>query len=164
MGAESPAARAALFATLALAAAFAVSAIAGLGAWGDGPGTAAGRDGRAADPGAPAVVDTPAHADIRVEVLNGAGKAGLAREVTRRLRGDGFDVVFYGNAARFDHARSVVLDRVGDTLRARAVATALRIDSVATAPDSTLLLDVSVVMGADWPPPPPAPDGWDPPW
>ena len=156
----SPVLRAGLFATLALAAAFAVSAIAGLG----GAGDRAGSGGRAADPAAPTAADTPAHGDIRVEVLNGAGKAGLAREVTHRLRGDGFDVVFYGNAARFDHARSVVLDRVNDPLRARAVAAALGIDSVATAPDSTLLLDVSVVVGGDWPPPPPTPEGWDPPW
>jgi hypothetical protein len=70
-------------------------------------------------------------------------------------RGVGFDVVFFGNAGRFDHVRSVVLDRTGDPARARAVAAALGIDSIATPLDSTLFLDATVVLGADWPPPPP---------
>lgn len=93
---------------------------------------------------------------VRVEVLNGSGRGGLALDATRLLRADGFDVVFFGNARGFDHDVSVVLDRAGDTLRARAVADALGIDSVAAAPDSTLVLDASVILGADWPPEAPA--------
>lgn len=139
--------RVALYVTLGLVAAFVASAIAGMGEDRDAAGGRA-----AADPAAPRPADTPAHAEIRVEVLNGAGEAGLAREVTHQLRASGFDVVYFGNARRFDHARSVVFDRVGDPARARMVATSLAIDSIATLRDSTLLLDVSVVLGQDWGP------------
>ncbi len=96
---------------------------------------------------------------VRVEVLNGAGTMGLARDATHALRGHGFDVVFFGNAGRFDHSRSRVIDRIGDPQRARAVAAALGIDSVITAIDSSLMLEVTVVLGDDWPPPAaPAPE------
>lgn len=134
---------AALFVTVGLAAAFLVSAMAEVGRNRSGDATAA-LDGD--------VRTLPAAAPIRVEVLNGAGVGGLARQATERLRGGGFDVVFFGNAARFDHARSLVLDRTGNITMARAVAAALAIDSVATAVDSTLFLDATVVLGGDWPP------------
>lgn len=131
----------ALFVTLGLVAAFAVSLFARL----------AGGDGALATPSARAIADP---AEVRVEVLNGAGTAGLARDATHRLRGLGFDVVYFGNATSFDRGRSVVLDRTGAVERARAVAASLEIDSVAMAPDTTLLLDVTVVLGEDWPPAP----------
>lgn len=136
-----------LFVTLALAGAFVVSAIAGLvdGADVEVPADAAG---------------LPVPGEVRVEVLNGAGDAGLARDATHALREAGFDVVFFGNADRFGHARSVAIDRSGAVERARAVAAALRIDSVAVALDSSLLLDVTVVLGDDWPPPSPPEEGW----
>ncbi|HUG38971.1 MAG TPA: LytR C-terminal domain-containing protein [Longimicrobiales bacterium] len=133
-------ARVVLFVTLGMVAAFAVSLVARI--LGDGSGAAAGA----------AALGDPAQ--VRVEVLNRAGTAGLARDATHRLRGDGFDVVYFGNAPAFDRGRSVVLDRVRDPLLARAVAASLGIDSVATAPDSTLLLDVTVMLGDDWPPRP----------
>lgn len=97
---------------------------------------------------------------IRIEVLNGAGTSGLARDATRRLRFDGFDVVFFGNADSFDHSRSVVIDRLGEIGRARSVAGALGIDSVVTAIDSSRMLEVSVVLGDDWPPTPRPRTGW----
>lgn len=99
-------------------------------------------------------------ASVRVEVLNGAGVGGLARDATHHLRGDGFDVVFFGNAGRFDHARSVAIDRIGALDRARAVAAALGIDSVTTAIDSSLMLEVTVVLGRDWPPEPTPERDW----
>jgi hypothetical protein len=132
---------AALFVTLGLVGAFVVSAIAGLGDDGDGPASAG-----------PRALGDPAQ--VRVEVLNGAGTAGVARAATDRLRAAGFDVVFFGNAARFDHPRSAVLARLGDLDRARAVAASLGIDSVTVALDSSLLLDVTVLLGDDWPPAP----------
>ncbi len=140
---------AALFLVLGLVAAFAASAVAGF--WDDEP---AETGLRALGP----AVDHPEN--VRVEVLNGAGTAGLARDATYRLRDTGFDVVFFGNADHFGHERSVVVDRVGRPDRARAVAAALGIDSVATALDSSLMLEVSVVLGGDWPPPVPADRNW----
>lgn len=140
---------AALFFALGMVGMFVVSAVAGY--FGDEP---VGSGLRVFGPAA----DQPQ--DIRVEVLNGAGTSGLARQATHQLRDKGFDVVYFGNASHFHHQRSVVIDRLGEIHRARGVAAALGIDSVTTALDSTLLLEVTVVLGTDWPTMQPEDKGW----
>jgi hypothetical protein len=96
-------------------------------------------------------VPEPPADPVRVEVLNASGRAGLARDVMRALRDEGFDVVSIGNApAGTDPARSRVVDRVGRPERARAVADALSVDSVLSQPDTTLYLDATVLIGRDW--------------
>ena len=85
----------------------------------------------------------------RVEVLNGSGRAGLARAATDRLRSDGFDVVFIGNADSA-YATSIVFDRVGKKDVADALGASLHIPRVETQLDSTLLLEATVVLGKDW--------------
>lgn len=87
---------------------------------------------------------------IRVEVLNGAGRPGIAREATIMLRDQGYDVVYFGNARDFGWDSSVVIDRVGREAAAQTVARALGITKVESRPDSTLLLEVTVVLGKDW--------------
>lgn len=87
---------------------------------------------------------------IRVEVLNAAGRKNIARDATDLLRDRGYDVVYFGNAERFDREASVVLDRVGTLEIARRVADALGIRNVQSVPDSNLYLDVSVLLGRDW--------------
>lgn len=91
---------------------------------------------------------------IRVEVLNAAGRKNIARDATELLRDRGYDVVYFGNADRFDREASVVLDRVGRLETARLVADALGIRNVRSAPDSNLYLDASVLLGQDWNRPP----------
>jgi hypothetical protein len=86
----------------------------------------------------------------RVEILNAAGTAGLARGATERLRAAGYDVVFFGNASQLRGTTSIVLDRVGKPAIARAVADRLHIERVETRLDSTRLVEVSVILGADW--------------
>jgi hypothetical protein len=116
-------------------------------------GGPAGTGAFTADSGAASAVNGPISARGRVEVLNAGGTEGAARRATERLRSGGFDVVYYGNAsARME--RSVVLARVDDDEEevARAAARRLGIDSVAARPDSTLLLDATVLVGPDWPP------------
>lgn len=87
---------------------------------------------------------------IKVEVLNGAGERGLARQFADRLRLLGFDVVATGNADHFDHEITHVLDRSGRLGAALAVARELSADSLAIALDPELFLDASVVVGSDW--------------
>lgn len=108
---------------------------------------------------------------IRVEVLNGGGRSGMARAGTDHLRGFGFDVVALGNAPSFDRDSSVVLDRVGRSDWAARVAQAMGIAHVETERDSTRYVDVSVILGAEWEPPGPGitseeeearPSWWDP--
>lgn len=86
----------------------------------------------------------------RVEVLNGAGRSGMARAATEQLRAAGFDVVFFGNA-RVATDTSYVLDRVGRIEVARTIAEALDITRVHTAIDSTLFLEATVILGRDLP-------------
>lgn len=87
---------------------------------------------------------------IRVEVLNGAGTDGLAQRVTRRLRDQGFDVVYYGNADTFGQDTSMAIARLDSIEPARRVADALGLRNVVRRPDRNLYLDVTVVLGADW--------------
>ncbi len=87
---------------------------------------------------------------IRVEVLNGAGVDGLARRATERLRALGFDVVYYGNADRFDHDTSAAIARIDSVEPARRVAEALGLRKVGHEPDRSLYLDVTVILGRDW--------------
>ena len=101
---------------------------------------------------APAVteVDRP-DGRVKVEVLNAGGVRWMARDATRRLRAVGFDVVHFGNAGPSDAGQpSVVIDRVGRTDVAQAVADALEIDNVQSEPDPNLYVDVSVLLGSEW--------------
>ena len=133
-----------LVAALLLIGAFVVSFATGLGAGRATPEVAA------PDPLEESVADPPpTEGRVRIEVLNGSGKAGLARAATERLRDAGFDVVYFGNAARGADS-SVVIARSPDDRNARAVARRLGIRPVRSDPDTTLLLEVTVVLGKDW--------------
>ena len=92
-------------------------------------------------------------ARVRVDVQNGGGVSGMARTAMEILRPAGFDVVSFGNAPSFDPDRpSAVIDRVGRTDQAQAVAKALGIDNVLSEPDPNLYVDVTVVLGRAWEP------------
>lgn len=89
---------------------------------------------------------------IKVEVLNATRTPGLARKATMFLRDRGFDVVETGNATE-KRAATLVLDRSNHPEWAALVARALSAGSESR-PDSTRYLDVSVLLGDDWRPPP----------
>ena len=96
----------------------------------------------------------PPEGRVRVEVLNTGGVSGMARDATRWLRSVGFDVVDFRSARPFDRERpSAVIDRVGRTDVAQAVADALGIDNVLSEPGPNFYVDVSVLLGTEWRPP-----------
>jgi hypothetical protein len=103
-----------------------------------------------ADPGESIRAEDVERDRIRVEVLNASGIAGLARRGTERLRAHGFDVVYFGNAGGFGPDSSLVLDRMGNRAAAEAVAAALGLGLVQSVADTTLYVDVTVVLGRDW--------------
>ena len=101
-----------------------------------------------------------AHADarapdgirIKVEVLNATRTKGLARRATLYLRDRGFDVVGSGTNIE-PRATTVVYNRSSHPEWARLVARALNAPAV-NLPDSSRYLDVTVILGANWRPPP----------
>jgi hypothetical protein len=101
---------------------------------------------------APADARAPGGTRIKVEVLNGTKTPGLARRATRYLRGRGFDVVGSGTNSEL-RATTVVYDRSSHPEWARLVARALNAP-VVNRPDSSRYLDVTVILGGDWRPPP----------
>ncbi len=102
-------------------------------------------------PAQPGVVRVPESTGITVEVLNGSGRQGLARVVTRKLRDQGFDVMFFGTRDSI-RTTEVVLRR-GDSTAALKVARALGLEGIRVALDTLLRLDVTVLLGADYPAP-----------
>ncbi|HZV11690.1 MAG TPA: LytR C-terminal domain-containing protein [Candidatus Kapabacteria bacterium] len=94
---------------------------------------------------------TKKDARIQVNILNATPQHDLARRVMDYLRARGFDVVEIGNYSS-EQSRSLVIDRTGDSLSARKVAFAMGIpdSSIRKDVDSSLYLDVSVVLGNDF--------------
>lgn len=87
--------------------------------WGGDERTGAAEDQARVDPVSLPVVPPDASEvdELRgrptVVIKNGCGEQGLAEEVTQILRRSGFDVVDYGNASRYDHETTLVVDRSG---------------------------------------------------
>lgn len=92
---------------------------------------------------------------IRVEVLNGAGTRGLARRATRAMRDAGFDVVASGNAPERTDS-SIVLVRSGPMAWGELAARALTGARVELRPDTSRYLNLTIIVGARWRPPPEA--------
>lgn len=90
---------------------------------------------------------------VRVEVLNASRVRGLARRATMELRDRGFDVVAIGNSGELRDS-TLVLHRSGDEEWARRVARAVGGATVELRPDSSHYVDVSVLLGGTWRPPP----------
>ncbi|HWC72637.1 MAG TPA: LytR C-terminal domain-containing protein [Gemmatimonadales bacterium] len=87
---------------------------------------------------------------ITVEVLNASGRAGGARVGTRLLREAGIDVVYFGNAPDNGLDTTRIIIRRGAADAGARVRAALGMGRVEIALDSTKLLDVSVLLGADF--------------
>jgi hypothetical protein len=92
-------------------------------------------------------------AHVVVEVRNGSGRRGLARTATRVLRQAGFDVVYFGSASQ-TVVETEALARRGDSVVAAKVAAALGAHRVRVALDTLLRVDVTVLLGSDYQPPP----------
>ena len=91
---------------------------------------------------------------VKVAVLNGCGRAGLASLFSRKLRDMGFDVVngLGENADSFDFDISVVVDRKGVRNKAVIVGRSLGINVILDqrSNDPYLIEDVTVILGRDW--------------
>ncbi|CAN5546985.1 LytR C-terminal domain-containing protein [soil metagenome] len=89
---------------------------------------------------------------IQVDVRNGCGQAGLARDVTLYLQDRGFDVVEAGNWRERGIDSSFVVDRRDEIAVARRVAAAMGLSDqdIVNEPNPALFLDATVVIGCDY--------------
>lgn len=89
---------------------------------------------------------------IQVEVLNGCGETGLAREMTEYLRQRGFDVIEVANAESFNFYKSMVIDRVGNPAIAEQVAQAIGLnpENVIQQKNEYLACDATLIIGRDY--------------
>lgn len=87
---------------------------------------------------------------LKVEVLNGSGEPGAARVIGDALLGEGYDVVTVDNADAFDHGVTHVIDRSGIGVAIGELADRIGSDSTYVALEPDLLLDATIILGADW--------------
>jgi hypothetical protein len=120
-------------------------------------GASDGAEGRGAPVDATETIArvVPESLRIRVEVLNGSGTRGLARRATRAMRAAGFDVVASGNAPERTDS-SIVLVRSGQAAWGELAAQALNGARVELRPDTSRYLDLTIIIGTRWRPPPEA--------
>ncbi len=87
-----------------------------------------------------------------ISVVNGTPQEGLATDTGDQLTAAGLNVVFVGNADRFDYSQTVIYDYTGKTATARYVAQLLGLpeSAVIIAEPSTTLYDIQIVLGADY--------------
>lgn len=90
---------------------------------------------------------------IRVQVLNTTKTRGLARRATKLLRDQGFDVVEMGTTAPTIDT-TLVLDRSRHPDWAAAAAKVIKPSRALSRPDSSRYLDITVLLGRTWRPPP----------
>lgn len=95
-----------------------------------------------------APVLTVAAAEIRVDVLNGSGRAGLARRAARDLRRSGFRTGDVANAEHSSYAVTEIHHGIGDHEAARTLAAAF--PGARVVADPTLDGSLAVVLGADF--------------
>jgi hypothetical protein len=88
--------------------------------------------------------------NIRLEVINAAGRYQLARKVTFILREKGFDVVYFGSSKeRLEH--TVIVERADSTLKnAKLLGEVIGCKNYLLEIDPDKLLEVSLLLGGDY--------------
>ena len=88
---------------------------------------------------------------VRVRLLNGCGKKGVARELQMRLRQDKkIDVLEVGNADRFTYDETLIVDHIGERDKARYVRKILGLGRICKDIDPEVLVDVTIIIGRDF--------------
>lgn len=103
-------------------------------------------------PTAPISSDQLADEDARVGLQNGTLSAGLARETATALRDEGFAIVSYGNADRFDFQKSLLIVYADKPYTQEALAARLNIrpENIIQRLGESAELDLAVILGRDF--------------
>jgi hypothetical protein len=86
---------------------------------------------------------------VRIELLNGSGRAGLAGQLASYLRDGGFDVMEVSNADRFDYRITLVVNRTAEPEPGKVVAEYLGTRHVIQQEGFQEMIDVTVIVGRD---------------
>ncbi len=87
---------------------------------------------------------------IKIQLLNGAGIAGLAGIIRNKLQKLSFiDVVEVGNADRFDYKTSVIIDHSNNPQSAYRIRKLLKTGKLEFNPSKQLMVDVTLIIGKD---------------
>ncbi len=86
---------------------------------------------------------------FQLEVLNGTGEPGVAREVTMKLRRMGIDVLIEGNAKSFDYRETVLVDRKGNPELMKKLSRRLGVSRAITQIQDKPLVDATLIIGWD---------------
>ncbi len=87
---------------------------------------------------------------IRVEVLNGCGREGVALQLAQTLRREGLDVVNIGNARNFKYRKTLILNRSGEKELTRKIAKVIGCGELQDSIEKKALVDVTVIIGRDY--------------
>ncbi len=93
-----------------------------------------------------------------IEILNGTSTQGLARRTSELYQGFGYDIVRVANAPSSDYAETVIIDRIGASSVAGAVAQVIQCSNIETAPvddestasDTEYTIDFTIILGSDF--------------
>jgi len=86
---------------------------------------------------------------LRIELLNGSGRSGLAGAMASYLRDGGFDVLEVSNADRSDYRNTLVVNRKEADDPGKVVAEYLGTRHVIEQLSSQEMIDVTVIVGRD---------------
>ncbi|HET9951202.1 MAG TPA: LytR C-terminal domain-containing protein [Candidatus Eisenbacteria bacterium] len=86
---------------------------------------------------------------LRIELLNGSGRSGLAGELASYLRDGGFDVLLVSNADRSDYRNTLVVNRTETPEPGNIVADYLGTRHVIQQIRAQEMIDVTVIVGRD---------------
>lgn len=84
---------------------------------------------------------------FQMEVLNGTGEKGVAKEITTKLRRLGIDVLIERNAERFDFTETLLIDRRGNPALMRRLSKQLGCTKVLKQFQDRPEVDVTLVIG-----------------
>jgi len=88
--------------------------------------------------------------EIKVQVLNGSGKKGVAKRIRDKLVRNGFNVIEFGNAKYQNYSKTIILNRTGNMKKALKVAQVLKSSNVFPKINKFIMIDVTVIVGKDY--------------
>ena len=86
---------------------------------------------------------------LRIEILNGIGEKGLARDIATALMKKGVDVFNVDNAENFSYDESILIARRKND-RVKALGRALGCDNVIVQLQEDSFVDATFIIGADY--------------